>query len=75
MKSFRLVIWLASVALAGGVIAVACGPAETYCYDQHKTCVQAKIDKDQADVQAMLARIAAEADAGVADAGAIVIEH
>jgi|GEM_PF-6468358 len=75
MKSLRLVIWLSSVALAGGVIAVACGPGETYCYDQHKTCAQAKIDKEQADVQAMLARIAAEADAGAGDAGAIVIQH
>ena len=75
MKSLRLVVLLVSVALAGGVIAVACGPAETYCYDQHKTCAQAKRDKDQSDLQAMLDRIAAEADAGAGDAGAIVIQH
>jgi hypothetical protein len=77
VKSLRLVIWLASVALAGGVISVACGPAETYCYDQHKTCAQAKRDKDQMDLQKMLdqaAAAAALADAGALDAGAIVIQ-
>ncbi|MEO8213860.1 MAG: hypothetical protein ABI560_11735 [Myxococcales bacterium] len=45
MKLVSMVIVLA-VALAG--LGVACGPEETYCYDQHKSCKQAQLDRDKA---------------------------
>jgi hypothetical protein len=39
-----MVIVLA-VALAG--LGVACGPEETYCYDQHKSCREAQLEREK----------------------------
>lgn len=71
MRVALLVIGLA-VTLAG--LGVACGPEQKYCYDEHKTCEQALIDK-KAKEQEEKDRIEAErADAGiVGDGGATVI--
>ena len=49
MKSVSLVIVLA-IALAG--LGVACGPEETYCYDQHTSCKQAQLDREKAAEEA-----------------------
>lgn len=61
MKLVSMVIVLA-VALAG--LGVACGPEETYCYDQHTSCKQAQLDRDKA------AKEAADREAAARDGGA-----
>ncbi|MEP6652578.1 MAG: hypothetical protein ABJA82_04430 [Myxococcales bacterium] len=58
MKLVSMVIVFA-VALVG--LGVACGPEETYCYDQHKSCKQAQLDRDKE---------AADKEAAARDGGA-----
>ena len=71
MKFACVVIGLA-LTLAG--MGVACGPEEKYCFDDHKTCKQAALDKEAAEKDAVeKARQAAEAGEGVGDGGATVI--
>lgn len=71
MKLVWVVVVFASVFAAVGA---ACGPQEPYCYDEHKTCAQAKIDRDQAELSRRADQAAAKADAGTpSDAGATII--
>jgi len=46
MKSVWTLLVLA-VTLAG--FGAGCGPKETYCYDEHKSCAQVKADLDEAE--------------------------
>lgn len=68
MKSVRVALVLASVLAGGGF---ACGPEQTYCYDQHKSCEQAKLDKAKEDRDKMNANGDGQAPS---DGGATVID-
>lgn len=72
MKLLSTVIVLA-LALAG--LGVACGPEETYCYDQHTTCEQARLDKIKR-AEEIKAEEEARKDAqmGISDAGATTFD-
>jgi uncharacterized protein HemX len=48
MKLVWVVVGLALV-LTG--VGVACGPEQKYCYQQHVTCTQAQLDKQNKDEQ------------------------
>ncbi len=69
---FVYALVILSLALVG--LGAACGPEEKYCFEEHKTCAQAAIDKAAAD-RAERERIEAERlDAGqIGDGGATVI--
>lgn len=72
----KLVLVVAVFALALAALGVACGPEEPYCYEQHKTCAQAKIERDQAEIDRInMENAAKDASAGPDDAGATVIDH
>jgi hypothetical protein len=65
------VVWVAiglalTLTLAGAGLA-ACGPEEKYCYQQHKTCAQAELDKRNQEDQDRQRR----EDAGIFDDGAV----
>ncbi len=62
MKFVWVVIVLAST-LAG--VGLACGPGQTYCYDEHKSCEQARQEKDQVERDRIAAENARRADAGL----------
>lgn len=62
-----------SLTLAG--FGVGCGPEEKYCYDQHTTCTQAKLDKaakEQQEEEERLRRL--DALGTPSDAGAVVLD-
>jgi hypothetical protein len=62
------------VATVLAAVGAACGPEQPYCYNQHKTCAQAKLDNEQADRAQKAAAAAAAADAGASDSGTIIID-
>ena len=72
MKLLSTVIVLA-LALAG--LGVACGPEETYCYDQHKTCEQARLEKIKMEEDERARQEALrDAQMGISDGGATVFD-
>ena len=71
MKLVSVVFFFACALAAVGV---ACGPEQPYCYEQHKTCEQAKIERDQSEQDRIAREKAAAADAGLTDTGTIVID-
>jgi hypothetical protein len=66
------VVFVFACALAA--VGLACGPEQPYCYEQHKTCEQAKIDRDQSEQDRLATEAAKRADAGVTDTGTIIID-
>jgi hypothetical protein len=68
--SLVMVFALAVVGFAAG-----CGPEQPYCYQQHTSCAQAKLD-DEARAQEERERILREMDASATagDGGATVID-
>ncbi|MBC8134147.1 MAG: hypothetical protein H7X95_14290 [Deltaproteobacteria bacterium] len=73
MKLASLVIVFA-FALAG--LGFACGPEQAYCYEQHKTCEQARLDKKLEEDRIAAEEAARRADAGVmSDSGATVVDR
>lgn len=71
---FTVLVLSALTMIAG--FAAGCGPKETYCYDQHQTCEQAKRIRDSEEEEKERKRREAEAGAdGPSDGGALVIDH
>jgi hypothetical protein len=72
MKHVWLVVLLA-LTVAG--VGVACGPEEPYCYQEHTSCAQAKLDqeaREQEERERILREMDASASTG--DGGATVVD-
>ncbi|MES1205588.1 MAG: hypothetical protein ABUS79_06585 [Pseudomonadota bacterium] len=73
----KFVFVVCALALAMAGVGVACGPEEKYCFDEHKTCAQAKLDKaaKEQEIKDAIekARREAEAGEGNTDGGATVV--
>jgi hypothetical protein len=62
-----------SLTLAG--VGAGCGPEEKYCFDQHKTCKEAKIEEEQKKQQEEEERLKRlDALGSPSDGGAVVLD-
>lgn len=73
MKSKRTVLVLSLLTTFAG-FAAGCGPEQTYCYDQHTTCEQARRLRESEEAEKERMRREAEAGTDAADGGAIVLD-
>jgi hypothetical protein len=74
MKLKRTVLVLSALTTFAG-FAAGCGPQETYCYDQHATCEQARRIRESEEMEKERIRRELEAGTDASDGGALVIDH